>query len=303
MNNLKTLFILLFFAGSINTMQPDASSISSIKKTPGIFAGILKRKKRKKLTKQLINAVQLRDEQAVIDLIATGANVNVSYKYREHPYPNGAVMVKNVHKMTLLNDSTTYIAYGLNINICKLLLQAGAQVNARPALSFSDLADIVNCFSLDIASDVIFAPNPEMIAKSQDIIMAFLLCLKRVAPKMPRDVRYLLLSALPSNDLGICMIARKLQGKSIPLRFMQYAGEALYQCSLAEFKHVWPKAIDYAFDLKRIKHEGITSETIDEWAMSPGNSWRTNIIDRLSRAQLNYNGVVGETDLKNKSVK
>jgi hypothetical protein len=234
--------------------------------------------KQKALNRQLMQAVESRDEQSVTDLIAAGANPNTRNQSSHYELD-----------YTPLFASTQGVA---SESICKLLLHAGAQVNTYSNVMWADIREIIDRHSMDIASNIIFAPNPQMISDAQNKIMTMLLCIKRCCPSLPKDIRNKLLAELPTHDLGTCMIAKKLRGQQIPPMLLQHAIEALHECTFNELRHVLATTKVY-FPNRSCT---ISPEETDSWSATPGNRIRENIITRLAQEKLLCNGVVGETD-------
>jgi ankyrin repeat protein len=117
---------------------------------------------------------------------------------------------------------------------------------------------------------VIYTSDKASRSKSKKIIITFLLCCKRYCPRLPRDIRHMLLDLISWTDLGRCMVDRKLDGLSIPAVFLKQAETALYDETLE-----W------------LKMHGLTPTYIEQ-QMSEG--MRENIKKRLAKEKLLCNG-------------
>jgi len=125
-----------------------------------------------------------------------------------------------------------------NEQIWQILIDSGLNIYARhnsfgrhPFYTYIG-SDFFSGIKADyLNSRFLLVPDSEELLASKEIIMTTLLCLNRISPTVPRDIRTMILMKLP-YDIGNVMILRKLQGKSIPHVFKETTIRALYYSTL-----------------------------------------------------------------------
>lgn len=140
-----------------------------------------------------------------------------------------------------------------------------------------------------IIQQLIFSPTQERVTESRKNIRCFLLCLKRVCPACPKDLKFYMLSWFPKELICNLTVDARCKGLQIDEQLMPITVQTLYDCTLARLKREvalhnekypetsrWPKM-----------HEHYDPKKLDcEW----GENIQNNINFRLRQPKLLCNG-------------
>lgn len=156
-------------------------------------------------------------------LVANGADVNAT---NENGFPALWAALYPKENMTPLSE---------------LLLDHGADIRNQYPSSIHMLG-IIALRDPRLLTRIVLAPNAHALEHSYKMVKTILLCLKRVCPNLPRDLRFMILAAISHPEetrwgeediVGNVMIARKLRGLPIPIFFKETAINTLYECTMS----------------------------------------------------------------------
>lgn len=162
-------------------------------------------------------------EETPLHLIPVGSELNCRLLLENDADINALAMCekKRDHRWPKNDDMQSPLEHALEwdkTSIAEILIEFGAASDPDhfPKAKHHNL------------KKVIYTPTKASRSKSKEIIKTFLLCCKHYCPRLPRDIRHMLLDLISWADLGKCMVDRKLRGLSIPTVFLKQAETALY---------------------------------------------------------------------------
>lgn len=279
----------------------------------------------KKSDAALLGAIDFRQSDVCKLLIARGANIHARCAAGKCPallYAAAALMpdicqiliekdadvnATNSHGATALlkvintvqegyhrkeaNQPEDLIALGQIV--CKILIDAGADVNAHhqglDALHYAkcNLQDGIayQLLSAGISvmhemrlydfftkhqhffSHIALGPDLKDIASCKEKIIFILWCLKQINPRAPKQINWMILAHIPTHHLGKILVGRKLYGLPIPLLLTNCAARTLYASTITHLpQKLFSTLRHYNPEKSKIidKYEDIFEETFGQ---------------------------------------
>ncbi len=231
------------------------------------------------LNEALTLALQNGHESACILLASKGANVNLTQSNGFKPLHTAAekglleaacnfVSQLSARSESIANDAVNetitkgvyksytplmLAAHNGHAGICALLLKNNASLFARNCHGFTPLMiaaekDHVEACEKLVLTPIITLPSRKRIQKCLPTILTSLLCFKRACPKLPSDMRALILQKVPEAQeyIGVLVSSKLITQKGIPTRFIPLAKETLYRAHIDTYKKMIEEALKKA---------------------------------------------------------
>ena len=193
-------------------------------------------------------------------LIINGANINATDNNGYTPLHAAALGYMSQYGYSFMTELTGYayfqkISSMINAEICSVLLKNGANINATNESGKTPLCIAASKgkreATMAILSNAFFLLKPiNTQHNSSAIIKSALMCLKKCAPGLPRDIYYLIFKSNQElrNHLINLFIAKLKKGEKIPAAFIGLMAEELTNHTIENLQPLMIKAQDAAKD-------------------------------------------------------